>query len=139
MKVIISGSRDFIAAPLIAQAVELSGWLPAITEVVSGCARGIDRLGEFWALQHSIPIKQFPADWQGHGKLAGIYRNVKMAEYADALIAIWDGESRGTGNMIEEMRRVEKPVFVYCLEGSAKSTTRFFTAIERREREQAAG
>jgi hypothetical protein len=35
-----------------------------------------------------------------------------MAEYADALIAFWDGESTGTANMIEEAEKRNLKVIV---------------------------
>ena len=43
-----------------------------------------------------------------HDKAAGPIRNRQMAEYADYLIAFWDGESRGTRNMIETMKKLGK-------------------------------
>ena len=49
--------------------------------------------------------------WNRYGRKAGILRNRKMAKYADALIAVWDGLSRGTANMIAEMEALGKPVF----------------------------
>lgn len=59
-----------------------------------------------------IPVKRFPADWDRHGRAAGPIRNCQMAQYADALIAIWDGKSRGTKNMIDEMNKCGKPVLI---------------------------
>lgn len=76
-----------------------------ITVVLSGGARGIDKMGEDWAVQHGLPIDIYPALWNKHGKAAGPIRNARMAENADALVAFWDGESRGTRNMIEEAKR----------------------------------
>jgi hypothetical protein len=87
-----------------------------ISEVVSGCASGIDKLGEDWAVNNYVPIKRFPADWQRYGKSAGFIRNVQMAEYAGALVAIWDGRSRGTWNMIQEANRRDLRVYVYGVE-----------------------
>ena len=88
-----------------------------ITEVVSGKARGVDTLGEWWAKsgEKDIPIQSFPADWKKFKKAAGYIRNAEMAKYADALIAIWDGESRGTFNMIEEAmkNRLRIAMFYY--------------------------
>jgi hypothetical protein len=72
-----------------------------ITEVVSGTARGADRTGEQWASENNVPVKRFPADWDKHGKRAGYLRNADMAEYAEALVAFWDGQSRGTKHMID--------------------------------------
>jgi len=109
VKVIIAGSRD-LHGP-IDKAVTDSNF--TITEVVSGGARGIDRAGEEWAKGSGIPIKTFIPDWE-QGKAAGIWRNTDMAEYADALIAIWDGKSKGTLHMINSMIHRKKPVYVYC-------------------------
>lgn len=106
MKVIIAGSRNVTQYSLVVEAIKRSGY--KITEVVSGCAVGVDRLGEQWAMANNIPIKEMPADWKHDGKAAGPIRNKQMAEYADAAIVIWDGQSRGTRNMIENMVRRKK-------------------------------
>ena len=110
MKVIIAGTRSVHDYSLVVQAVQRSGY--GITEVVSGCATGIDRLGEQWARANNVPIKEMPADWNRHGNSAGPQRNRAMAEYADAAIIIWDGQSRGTRNMIENMIRRKKPYYI---------------------------
>jgi len=87
-----------------------------ITEVVSGGARGVDSYGEAWAKARGIAIKRFPADWSTHGKKAGFLRNVQMAEYADVLVAVWDGKSRGTRHMISAALRRKLKVKVFILE-----------------------
>lgn len=90
----------------------------AITEVVSGGASGIDSLGERWANNNytpdgnKIPIKKFPAKWDENGKIAGILRNKEMAKYAHALIAIWDGRSPGTMNIIKEATKEGLEIYV---------------------------
>ncbi len=89
-----------------------------ITEIVSGTCKGVDQLGEEWAGRKGIPVKRFPADWNQYGRRAGPLRNREMAKYADALIAIWDGESRGTKNMIDEALREKLEVYVYCTQTS---------------------
>lgn len=86
MKTIIAGSRDITDHELVARVVKDSGF--EITEVVTGCARGVDLLGSQWAAQNKIPWKAFPADWSKYPKAAGPIRNRQMAEYADALICI---------------------------------------------------
>ena len=83
-----------------------------IGEVVSGCAPGVDSIAELWANNHGIHVQRFPADWKQFGMKAGPIRNAKMAEYADRLIAIWDGKSRGTKDMIERMKTLGKPVWI---------------------------
>ena len=54
----------------------------------------------------------FNADWNKHGRAAGPMRNKQMADYADVLIAVWDGQSKGTKNMIDQMNKLNKPVFI---------------------------
>lgn len=98
MKIIIAGSRSISNIDEVRKAVIDSGF--KISEVVSGRARGVDRLGERWAAENKIPIRQFPAFWEKYGKSAGFLRNKEMVEYADGLIAVWDGKSAGTEHTI---------------------------------------
>jgi hypothetical protein len=109
MKVIIAGSRDITDYDLVERAVAESGF--EITEVISGTARGVDTLGEQWAINHNVPIKRFPALWDKFGRSAGILRNGDMAKYGEALIAITVG-SPGTRNMIETAKRMNLKVYV---------------------------
>lgn len=112
MRVIIAGSRSggFSLAD-VAAAVAASGFV--VSEVVSGGARGVDQLGEQWAAARGVRVARFVADWERFGRGAGYRRNREMAASADALVAVWDGVSRGTGDMIREMRKRGKPVFVW--------------------------
>lgn len=115
MRVIIAGSRSVTSYELVARAIKLSGF--HISEVVSGCARGADQLGERWAERHHIPVKHFPADWARYGRpRAGHIRNEQMARYAEALVAVWDGESGGTKGMIAKAKRLGLRVFVLQLD-----------------------
>lgn len=116
MKVIIAGGRDFTNFNTVRDAIEASGF--EITEVVSGMAKGVDTLGEVYALGKNIPVVGFPADWSKNGRAAGPMRNKEMAEYADALIAVWDGVSKGTANMIMQARRNGLDVFIYLVKES---------------------
>ena len=72
--------------------------------IVSGHSRGTDLLGERYASGHSLQCELFPSDWDKFGKSAGPIRNREMATHADALIAFYDGKSKGTGNMIRLAR-----------------------------------
>lgn len=105
MKVIIAGGREGFDEETVFEILNVAAIDIEITEVVSGCAPGVDELGQLWASERGIPVKRFPADWNQHGKAAGPIRNEQMANYADALIAIWDGKSRGTGDMIKRAKR----------------------------------
>lgn len=110
MKLIIAGGRDFTNVPLAAWHFiafveelypEATALVPCVTEIVSGTARGADKVGEEVASALGIPVKQFIPDWDGLGKRAGFVRNAEMAEYGDALLAFWDGQSKGTKHMID--------------------------------------
>lgn len=112
MVTIIAGSREIRDYDRVAAAIQASGWANQITEVVSGRAIGVDRLGERWAREHGIPIKEFKvtqADWRHLGRGAGCVRNREMAQYAAqfpgaALILVWDGDSTGSANMLSEAK-----------------------------------
>lgn len=86
------------------------------TSVISGTARGADRTGETWAKARGIPVVRMPANWDAHGRSAGYRRNTEMAEAADALVAVWDGESRGTKHIIEIAKARELNVFVHIVD-----------------------
>jgi hypothetical protein len=117
MKVIIAGSRDLDLnqwsdkEELIEFAIKRSGF--DITQVITGCARGIDRVGAGLGayLYGDDNVIGFPADWTKHGKSAGFIRNVEMAKEADALILIWNGRSSGSAHMKSEMVKLGKPIY----------------------------
>jgi hypothetical protein len=116
MRTIIAGSRDMTDYSVVCTA--MLDFAEEVTEVVSGEARGVDRLGEKWATMRGIPVKRFPANWDRFGRSAGYKRNTEMARYAEALVAIWDGKSKGTKNMIDEAKRLGLVVHVHITEES---------------------
>ena len=106
-RVIIAGTRSFNDYELLRDSCNnlLSEKQRTHTVVViSGTARGADQMGERYAKERGFQLRRFPADWEQYGKSAGHIRNAKMADNADALIAFWDGESKGTKNMIDNAR-----------------------------------
>ena len=107
MKVIIAGSRSFNDYEKLCSTCNFLLSNTNDIEIVSGGARGADKLGEQYANSKSYPIKQFLANWE-LGKSAGYKRNIDMANYADALIAFWDGESRGTLSSINLAEKYKK-------------------------------
>jgi hypothetical protein len=125
MRTIIAGSRGD-SAPHVhvvdaMLAAKRAGIVPTI--VLSGTARGIDQsgewwagidqAGEWWAGIYGTPVERYPAQWDLHGRLAGKARNVKMAEKAEALVAVWDGKSPGTKHMIDVANRMGLKVYVH--------------------------
>jgi ABC-type enterochelin transport system substrate-binding protein len=101
MKVIIAGGRNFNDYNKLRESCDNILVNQKEVEIVSGTAAGADTLGERYAQEKGYEVKKFPAQWDLYGKSAGYKRNQQMAEYADGLIAFWDGKSRGTKHMID--------------------------------------
>lgn len=121
MKVIIAGSRDITDIKLVIKAVAQSKF--EFTEVVSGCSRGVDTLAIEWAKLVGVLVARFAVtseEWRMNPRTAGYIRNVKMADYADALVAIWDGKSKGTRHMIDIARKKGLKVHVLRTDESDK-------------------
>lgn len=114
MKVIIAGSRTITDPNVVRKVMNIliaGGMEP--TEIVCGMARGVDMLGKRWAEANNVVVECYPANWDDYGRKAGMIRNKEMAKYADALVAIWDGSSSGTKHMIEYMKKLNKPTYIY--------------------------
>ncbi|WP_213279298.1 DUF2493 domain-containing protein [Chryseobacterium indologenes] len=99
-KVIIAGTRTFEDYSLLKERCDYYLQNYHEIEIVSGGAKGTDFLGERYAVESGYKLSKFLANWD-LGPKAGPIRNRQMAEYTDALIAFWDGESKGTLNMIK--------------------------------------
>ncbi len=116
MKIIVAGSRtitdyEFIKNCVMTACNDLSP--DESIEIVSGTANGVDKIGEIIASNYRLKVHRFPADWNTHGKSAGYKRNQQMADFADALIAIWDGKSKGTQHMIDIMEKTGKQIWIF--------------------------
>ena len=99
-RVIVAGSRGFDDRPRAFRALDQVHGKLGRFEIVSGGAKGADTLGEDYAVEHGLPFRRFPADWDGLGKAAGRHRNEVMAWYATHLLAFHVGDSPGTAHMI---------------------------------------
>lgn len=118
-RIIVCGGVDFNDYDYLKNQMDrLTAYYENI-RLVSGRARGADTLAERYAEEREIPIQVFPAKWKKYGKAAGPIRNKAMLEYAKegtaVVAAFWDGQSRGTGNMIKQARAVgaECHIFSY--------------------------
>lgn len=110
MKLAIVGSRSFSDYEKLKTEVDFFSVIKdlEITEIVSGGAKGADTLAEQYAKDHDLLLKVFPANWDLHGKSAGYIRNLDIVHYADAIIAFWDGQSRGTLHTINLSKQYKK-------------------------------
>ena len=103
-KVVVAGGRDFTNYNLLKKKVDNILSQKKLTHkilILSGKSIGADCLGEIYALENNLEILSYPADWDKFGKKAGVKRNAEMINDADALIAFWNGNSRGTKYMID--------------------------------------
>jgi hypothetical protein len=110
VRTIISGSRVLKEYRLVEEAVARSGF--PIAAILSGHARGVDRLGERYAQEHGIPCELWQPAWHVYGRRAGLIRNEDMAQNAHALIAVWDGRSSDTRHLIGTARRLGLKIHV---------------------------
>ena len=115
MKVIIAGSRHLTRIADTIDGYNKSMFIAS--EVVTGCCpTGPDDIGAWMArVMLWVPVKEFKADWKLHGDAAGPIRNRKMAEYADALVLIWDGKSRGSANMLKEAEQRNLKIYQHII------------------------
>ena len=111
MRTIIAGSRTGVGWADVCAAMQQCGWRPSL--VISGGAAGADSWGEAWATWNGVPAEGYPARWTAYGRSAGARRNRQMARVAEALVAVWDGVSPGTRDMIDVATRAGLRVFVY--------------------------
>lgn len=104
-RILIAGSRDFCDYCYLEECVDdfISRTFPDEKEIVvmSGTARGADRLGEIYSINRKYDLEKYPADWDRYGRSAGFRRNEQMVEIADAAIMFWDGISHGTKHAID--------------------------------------
>lgn len=108
-KLIIAGSRDITNPEVLAEAFEKLSesmeWAEP-TEIVSGTARGVDRLGEAWATERSIPIARFPPGYKKYGRYrAPKKRNQEMVDYAHALLLVWNGATPGSHDILNRAKK----------------------------------
>ena len=112
IRAIVAGSRNFVDYNLLEKecdkilSTEIKKSPVSDVTIISGGASGADKLGEKYGKKRHLSIVRFEANWDRFKAAAGPIRNEKMARYAaevdrKMLIAFWDGQSRGTGSMIE--------------------------------------
>jgi len=107
MKVAVIGSRGL-------KVDNLEKYLPEnTTEIVSGGARGVDTSAKNHARSHNLKLTEFLPEYSKYGKLAPLIRNTQIIEYADLVIAFWDGSSRGTKFVIEKCKEKGVEIKVY--------------------------
>lgn len=121
INLIITGSRTGIDYKTVDAILTQRLNKASIAEIIHGAANGVDSYAEKWAKKHGYKIISMPADCKRYGRLAGLRRNIEMADYANreghgGLLAIWDGVSRGTKHMIETAKKKGLMVLVISVD-----------------------
>ena len=107
MKVAIIGSRNLFVK-------DLKKYLPeGVIEIVSGGAKGIDSCAREYAIANSLKLTEFLPEYDKYGRGAPLRRNLQIIDYADCVLAFWDGVSRGTKFVIDNCKKKNKKVAVY--------------------------
>ena len=103
MRVLIAGGRNFTDKDFLYK--YMSKFLGEVTVVISGTAKGADRLGEKWAIDNNIPVERYPANWSRYGSKAGPIRNREMLEKGKPdLVVVFKG-GRGSDHMATISRK----------------------------------
>ncbi len=109
MKIGIIGSRNIIID-------NIKEYLPCdVTEMVSGGAKGIDQCAREYAIAENIKLTEFLPDYGRYGRYAPLERNIRIINYADRIIALWDGKSKGTKHIIDNCKKMNKKIEVIII------------------------
>ena len=109
MKIAVIGSRGLTVNTL-------KQYLPEdITELVSGGAKGIDTCVREYANTNGLKLTEFLPEYEKYGRNAPLKRNLQIIDYADEVIAFWDGQSRGTKYVIEQCKKRCKKINIFTL------------------------
>lgn len=116
-RIIIAGSRTFDDYELLCHVMDhLTRKMTDVTVLSGACPDGADPLGEKWAWRWWWTVERYHAEWDKHGKGAGIIRNKEMVKAASHLVAFWNGKSPGTKDIIEQARKANLKVKVVLFE-----------------------
>ncbi len=111
MKIAVIGSRD-----LCPEESQLAQYLLEAEEIVSGGARGVDTCAESYARKNKIKLTVILPEYERYGRAAPIYRNRKIVDYADKVVAFWNGSSRGTLSVIRYAEKINKELDVIIMD-----------------------
>lgn len=107
MKVAVVGSRNI-------NITDLKNFLPAETkEIISGGAVGVDTSTAEYATKNNMPLTVFLPEYEKYGRSAPLKRNIQIIDYADIVLAFWDGKSRGTKFVIDNCKKRNKKIRVF--------------------------
>ena len=102
MKIAVVGSRNLTVT-------DIGKYISDCDEVVSGGAKGVDTCAAEYAKSNGLKLTVFLPQYERYGRSAPILRNKEIVNYADKVVAFWDGSSKGTLSVIKYAETVGKP------------------------------
>lgn len=108
MKVLVTGGRAYNNAKVVADVLDVLK-AQGIELLIEGGAKGVDTLAREWARKNSVKCKTVRADWDGEGKAAGVYRNVRMLGLSPDIVVAFPG-GKGTAHMVKIAKMVKVTV-----------------------------
>lgn len=109
-RLLVSGSRSIDDLDKVAWAIENCPYSADV--IMTGAAEGVDQAAEQHARNTATPYASIPADWDTHGDQAGPIRNQLLVDRANALLAVWDGESPGTKDVMKKASEADLPIML---------------------------
>ena len=109
MKIAVVGSRNISVA-------DIGTYISGGEEIVSGGAVGVDSFAAEYAKKNGLKLTVFLPEYERYGRAAPIVRNKKIVDYADKIIAFWNGSSKGTLSVIKYAEKTGKPCEIVLCE-----------------------
>lgn len=105
MKIAIIGSRSITMA-------NIDAYVSNNDEIVSGGAAGVDSCAANYARRKGLKLTEFLPQYDKYGRAAPIVRNKEIVDYADKVVAFWDGRSKGTLFVIKYAQKTGTPCII---------------------------
>lgn len=119
IKIVIAGSRTIDNYNMLLEIMKRDIFdlcLGCKVIILSGGARGVDQNAKQFALKNNLVYNEYKPIYENqHDKRAPLRRNEDMARDGDMLVCIWDGTSTGSFHMVNAMKKLGKPVYLYNL------------------------
>ena len=111
MRVAIVGSRHFVDRQRVSDYVNA---LPARASIITGSSSGVDAEVTRAARAKGIPVQVIPASFEEVADAAkSAFRNQRLIDACDVLVAFWDGTSKGTRATVERALDSGKEVHIF--------------------------
>lgn len=116
MKILVFGGRDYGKSEreifLLNETLDEFNKMKSFSVLISGGAKGADKLAELWANSKGIPTKIYYANWKRFHRKAGPVRNQLIIDSEKIDLAFKFPGGSGTADMYERV----KLKGIYCVE-----------------------